>query len=914
MSENLNPMSGIFKEFEKIIKSAVIKYSSKAEEYETLESKANADGYIDAINKRDTFYTYKDYTEEELRSVGIWDIPTLGKALSGNTRAIPTMFHERLLTIRRERYIDEFNELNNYYRKLNGYPDLEDTKFFYIPSTVAQRLSIDETIPIHKIQDYYNKLNGRGDYYITTIEGLGIIDDLIEKNPTKEYLKYIGSNRISLEVARNSKNFSIIRLPQGSIRSSVYERFLTIYEQSRVYFVNTVYNAAFKEFIEYYDNFIGMSIMLYAICQMIMKQIPLSIQREYFDIYSIRLLYEAYNVPYNINIDEYTQRNIAQRLNLLIQNKATNKVIFDIAELLGFSSINIYKYFLIKERKFDKYGVPVVGKSQKFNTTTGEIEDTIDKQSMYDLYFQKVDVNELDITRAFNSNVNRVEYEDIIENDPYWWEDDASLQSQIWDREFSFVETKYLGLGISYKLSDIVFENILLLKMMMQKHEEIALLNISLPKIYVDKDVSLFDAIIMLCCLTCKKHNLNGEIISIPTQVIAVLDYMKNIEAGDDMCVDSFGFNFDYFKTNPEASKMVEDIVFMLGDAEGKEFMGYINTLTSSMGITNNDKINAINNMYHAAKNLYEFINYHVASAENRQIYETLKTFYRAAFYSKEMKSVFNINIESEDNARTAWNFFEYLYWKNPKFYNAIFDAKIEEQYIEYIEKNGLSLDEYTLSDFDNDVASGKVKIRYDALKEEGEEDEYTRDNLLYYYIDHIISRIEEIVDDLEYIYLTNDATSPLTELLLKMIRFFKSYTVDMLDLDLLFICNIKLDNIIRFYDEIKYITKDIYPDEIMKLSYSDVLHLMQAKITQTDGLALYDWYNYAGIIYLYKKYNQITDVKFYDLVRQMEKTIGIRDENGMYLYDTAKISSATIRPEEQMKLTDRVVKIWYSE
>ena len=916
MSENLNPMSGIFKEFEKVIKNVVIKYNSKAEEYETLESKANADGYFDAVNKRDNFYTYRDYNETELRSVGITDTETLGKALSGNTRIIPGIFQEKLLTIRRQRCIDSFEEQNNYYRMLNGFPDVNDKTYFYISETIAQRLNIDVKIPIHKIQDYYNKLNGRGDYYITTIEGLGIIDTLINENPTKEYLKYIGSNRISLETARTAKNFAIIKLQQGSIRSSVYERFLSVYEQCRVYFINTIYNPSFRDFIDYYDNFIAMSIMLMTICQMIMKQIPLSIKREYFDIYSIRLLYEAYNVPYNINIDEYTQRNIAQRLNLLIQNKSTNKVIFDIAELLGFSSIDIYKYYLIKERKFDKYGVPVVGTSTKFNSTTGEMETITDTKKMYDLYFQKVNVNEQDISQAFNSNVNRVDYDDIVENDPYWWGDDASLQDQLWNREYSYIETKYLGLGISYKLSDIIFENILLLKMMMQKENELALVNISLPKIYNDKDVSLFDAIIMLCCLTCKKHHLGGEIISVPSQVVAVLDYMKNIEAGDEQCVDSFSFNFDFFKEDNGGDEAVQEIIDLLGEEDGKEFLGYINTLKMNMGITNNEKITAINNMYHAAKNLYNFINYHVATAKTRKEYEALKTFYRAAFYSKEMKSMFSINIESEENARTAWNFFEYLHWKNPKFYSSIFTEDIERQYLEYLETNNETMETYTLNQFDQDIASGKVKIRYDTLKEETNDDNTSSvANLLYYYIDHIISRIEEIVDDLQYIYLVNDSNSPLTELLIKMIRFFKSYTVDMLDLDLLFICNIKLDNIVRLYDEIKQMTKVVYPEDCMKMSYADVMHRMVASIDKDDKLKLYDWYSYGAIIYLYKKYNQITDIKFQDVVHAFEKTIQVSDnKNGICMYDTARIASSNIRSRDDMKMTDKVFKIWYSD
>ena len=45
-----------------------------------------------------------------------------------------------------------------------------------------------------------------------------------------------------------------------------------------------------------------------------------------------------------------------------------------------------------------------------------------------------------------------------------WWEDE-NLWSEIYEREFNFAETKYLGITISYKLSELVFENIIMLRM-----------------------------------------------------------------------------------------------------------------------------------------------------------------------------------------------------------------------------------------------------------------------------------------------------------------------------------------------------------------------------------------------------------------------------------------------------------------
>ena len=70
----------------------------------------------------------------------------------------------------------------------------------------------DEKIPIHLIQKHFNEeKEGLGDYYISVIEGTNIITRMLEENPDKEYLKYIGSNSIDLVQMRKAKNFSIIQ-------------------------------------------------------------------------------------------------------------------------------------------------------------------------------------------------------------------------------------------------------------------------------------------------------------------------------------------------------------------------------------------------------------------------------------------------------------------------------------------------------------------------------------------------------------------------------------------------------------------------------------------------------------------------------------------------------------------------------
>ena len=58
----MNPLYGIYSDFQKILETVVIKYSYLAEKYETFEIKKEADMFITAKDGLDTFFTYNDYS------------------------------------------------------------------------------------------------------------------------------------------------------------------------------------------------------------------------------------------------------------------------------------------------------------------------------------------------------------------------------------------------------------------------------------------------------------------------------------------------------------------------------------------------------------------------------------------------------------------------------------------------------------------------------------------------------------------------------------------------------------------------------------------------------------------------------------------------------------------------------------
>ena len=912
--DNTNPLEDLYEDFQRIVKQAGIKVQVKAEMYETMETKMWADQYIAAKNKQDTFYSYTDYDEDDVREAGLMhSLHLIELVREGRYTEIPQMYHQPLLEVRRKFVIKTFEEQNEYYRCLNGLPPLDrEAKFwYYVPKSIAKRYKIDEDIPIHKIQDYYNNIEpGHGDYLIHALEGLGILDKIYAEHPYDAYVQFIGSKRISIQHAREAKNFEIIYMNQGALKTIEYDEFIRIYEECRLYFMTVIYQREHRKVIEYYDNFIGMCIMLMAIWHLVQRAMPLGINREFFRDAGIRMLYEAYGVPYDMTIDDIQQKQITQDLNLLIQWKATNKCLYDICDLLSFTRINIYKYYLCKVQKYDVYGAPVIAYKDRFNNDTGEIDRVPDYETMFDVFFQKMELNDENFMESFYSNVNREDYDQITTDDPFWWED-SKLYKELWETQFNYVESKYISLGINYSMTEMMYECIMVLKMLMKFREELSSITFTLPKIDPDLKVTLFDCVILLECLFCKKHHLRGEIIAIPTQVLNVLEYMHDID-NQDFTVDAFGFDFDLLQPgNEEGEKVLRNVLNNLNEEDYKKFRNYLSILSIDGNATNQEKVKAFNEMFKNLRGLSDWISYKLSETHSRQEYEALKEFYRTAYYAHEMKEIFTINSEDEKNERTAWTYFEYLYYINPKLYSCLFKVDLENQYAKYLEDNKIDGDNYSIDDFQKDIDYGKIQINYDTLNTENENIRVS-ENMLYYYIDHIIFKLEDYIDDIDMLYLRNDTETPLEALLIKMIRYFKSLTVDLLGLDLIFICDFKNENILRLFDEIPYMKKLIQVGEHFNFKLSDVVTRAIAEYKMNDTLKMRDMFAIIAYLYCIDR----TDILFNgDAVRVIEKYIqaGAPYENRLGLFDAAHMESE-VDAKDKLQLRDKIVAKWYSD
>lgn len=683
-------------------------------------------------------------------------------------------------------------------------------EYYFINDELSEMYGISKKVPLHRIKEVY------GNKFVTILESSGYLDKLIENNPKDEYLKHIGSKQIDVIKARNAKNFDILYMPNCN-REIIQWVFSVSYSAARDYFVNTVYNYYYRQIYDYYDNFIGLAIVQMAITQTIAKAMKTAIDRDFYDENMVKMLFEMYNVPYYPNLPYQTQRRLVKNLNYLIQNKATTKVIYDIASILGYHDISVYKYYLVKERKFDSDGNLIYKDTTKVEPTMNidgsitESEVVInDLEKMYDLYLQKVGIDETNFQVALTDESKRVDYDSVTREDPLWWDDEETFEEVYGDytkytsdseqevciRHYNYRETKYLGVSISYKMSEVLYENILLLRLLFDKKDEISDIYVTLPKITGTTEISLFETIVYLCALISKQYKLTGEILTRYSSVMDVMGYITEDVDGYRPC-DTLVFNFDLL-TNAETYKQItEKPSRYLKPDERELFDKYLSVLTIDQS-TVSEKVTAINEMFINIKGLGYFIGRKMSEADNLFEYRAWKDFYEALFIGQENASMFNIGNTGE----TAKTYLEYLQYMSPMLYQ-------------------------TLSDLD--------------------------DTHIYTYIDHTISRLETVVHDLRTLYTVNDSNSAILDYLIKLIKFFKSYTTDLIDVTTEYIFDMRPDNLFKLVEYYKLhqviMTKDAY-----KLMYSDT-----AKIIETTKEI--DASKYEDIIMLMKQSMNVSDI-----------------------------------------------------
>jgi hypothetical protein len=186
--------------------------------------------------------------------------------------------------------------------------------------------------------------------------------------------------------------------------------------------------------------------------------------------------------------------------------------------------------------------------------------------------------------------------------------------------------------------------------------------------------------------------------------------------------------------------------------------------------------------LYNNFKNFTEFCEDMIATTIDINEYKAYKELYNVIRVRKDMTELF-----TKHNGEVATTYLEYLYDKVPNI--AAFVEEIHK------DKTGI-------------------------------------------YIEHIIGKLNELVPKIEYLTSLNGTNNNIVNALVGMINFFKSYTVDLRNLNMVFIYDNKALNKIFMIDDPRLFNR-LYPEE-KALKYNDTL-TYKTFFDKYHNLVIYD-------------------------------------------------------------------------
>ena len=880
-------VESILNDIRSIVDNVIIKLSYQAELYETVDIKRESDRYIAAYLEKDSFDSYRAYPMDVLAKAGIHNLNDLTE-YSSDRHSIPREKRPAVLKAMRETVIKEYVEMNDYYRELIGLPSINTPESEWIYLTEEERLyyDIDEDRPIH---DYPKEIQHKLERYL--------IPQLIEQYPEKTYLKHMGSKAVNLVRARQAKNFEII-FTDIKLDVVFMRAFFDTYDFAREYFMGLIYNKAFKERYDLYDNYMGMHIMIMTVQRLIVDTIKMGIDRDFYDLVSVKKLFNVYGVPFFEDLPLDYQRTIVKNVNMLIRAKSTDKVLYDIANTLFYERVKIYKYFLVRERKFDDNGEPVfVYKEQvldeppeKFyikseNNRTYELavqgdrlvtiecdvsyapesiymkddvtnkmfrlfmlDDVIVSESVEDenqicqsviMYNERFDKFKLvvdnDILETEEMDYNKVvvyDYEqmydvyfqatDIMEKNiitaleskynRYDYEEVVSDDVYWWETE----ELKEELFGREYTYIDTKYISVTVMQNLTKMmYDSVYYLNLIAD--HKETKVELEQRIYNSDAMKYGTDYLYIDLDRFTTVPVSIFDAMmilcalvskKNGMKGNIICqTETEILSVLGFNFEANFDEIRANIAKYKRIFKNQEIVKYLDLLDVR-------SVKDIYTLFNNFKNFAEFCEDVISNTTDINEYKAYKELYNAISIRKDSTELFKM---SDGNVATTY--LEYLYDKLP-----------------------------IIADFINELNKDETGI----------------------YIEHVLGKLNEIIPEIEYLNSVNGTNNNIVQAIIGLINFFKSYTVDLRTLNIMYMFDNKRLNKIYMLDDPKLMTL-LYPTESYPI-YADSLKPTVA-FDKNDNLIIYDPLDVKDKIYSSDKVGE------YDEIEQLLNKLGVEDE-----------------------------------
>lgn len=481
----------------------VLKLQNLADSCETVESLKRADLYIACMEGTAIFEIFPNVSASALQAAGIIAPETIKRCLLDKNN-VPMDKRDAVTKALVTEYIENYEELNMYYRALHGLPPVgrEDYVEDWLP---PDNVVIDLSKPVH-MMDLSE---------ISILEKYGIIDDLIEEDPAnRQYMRHMGKKVIDYYTARKANRFDVLYLPEID-SDAIYKMYKDKLDSNKFYVLRTIYSEAYRYGSDYYDNFIAVLIVIITIIDVISRVQEFIARKEIFDIRSVQYIFKSNGIPFYEEIPLKYQISMVKNLHTLLRYKSTKKCMVNVCKLFGFDNIKIFKYYLLRDRKID--------------ITTGEYyyemdfdgNEVLDK--MYELKFLKVPLEE-DLDDHIRVSSNYMDYDEVTELDPTWdgGMEHEDVMKQIIQEEFNFVRTKYISIDTIYDIAKMTMQQAYFFNFLYDNLDLEGLLNINVPFIDATRTFNVADLFTFLTVLTYHYNGTKDTIMDTQSKVLYV--------------------------------------------------------------------------------------------------------------------------------------------------------------------------------------------------------------------------------------------------------------------------------------------------------------------------------------------------------------------------------------------------------
>lgn len=744
-------LSKFYKFIVESVPNMVVKIPNQAKLTETLDSRRNGDAYVAATLGTDSLYAYSGLDEGAMLEAGYTAQEIKGYRKDGcDPSSLADDNKKRVyLKLRRKKYIDNYTEMNDYYRMLRGLPNYDDDEEIWFDDFDLYDKYDIEPCPVHEISQTI----------LIAMESRGELDQIRKDHPDAKYLYYLGARRVDFFTSRRGEPFELLYFPNTADCYSFHRDFVTMYEECREYFLTVIYNQYFMSKYDQYDGYIGFMILTMAINRIITANFKAFIDRDFYDALSTATFLNAYGIYYDDRFTLSQTKLIAKNLNILLMNKSTDVAMLDVLDLLGFHDYTLMKYYLVKNHRID------LGTNKpEFHYKTKVLEDgsrvitdELDKTSMYNFKFVKVPVGTQNVQESLDNMENTMNYQMVTEDDPYWIED-AELKEKLSSMTFNYIDTKYMDLTIVYRMYAIMFEIQYFTRLILDRKDETKNILISMAKLSTT-DMPIFDIMVALICLTCKFYKFTPVILKSPDKILRLL-----------------GFNFD---ADIEAiRKEIEENP----EIYDQELLTYLKNPI----LTKNADINELYG------NIKKFDRALIKCMNNARTVKTYKA------YRKLYDTLMYVNL-------------------NPDLYSYR-DGTVPDTYLDYLERANPDLFKII------NTIEGE-----DACSE---------------YINYITTRLTTVFTTTKYLKYIQIVDDSLINSILKVLCFFKSYTVQMKGAGIILLFDSRVYNMAHFYHDFKMGTshldiKDVISDGDAR--YWDMVEKVSETIDFADERATYD-------------------------------------------------------------------------